>query len=213
MFIPPLLTLLAACGAPTPPATDGGATSPQLPSTGANQFACPEGTKQTETTTGGGSERYCDKDGLMQGPYIRFFPSGDWAAKGAYDRSEPDGDWTWRHDNLKDAQKGKYVKGKQVGSWTRWYPNGQKEEEGDYLSGRKAGTWTSYYESGRKKEFGIYHNDMKNGLWTYLFDNEEGTVNKTELWEGGAMKEEKIVNAEPPAEKDAKAKEKGKKGG
>jgi antitoxin component YwqK of YwqJK toxin-antitoxin module len=210
MFTPLVVMLLACTGAPTDSSTDP-AAGPE-PSSGRADLACPEGTKETENTTGGGSERYCDKDGLMQGPYVRYFPSGEWAAKGAYDHSEPDGDWTWRHENGQDSQKGKYVKGKQVGSWTRWYANGVKEEDGDYLSGRKAGTWTSYFESGRKREFGIYHNDMKNGLWTYLHDNEEGTVHRTEMWEGGNMKEEKIVNATPPSDdKDGKAK--GKKGG
>jgi antitoxin component YwqK of YwqJK toxin-antitoxin module len=166
-------------------------------------FTCPEGSKLNQTTTGTGSEQFCDRDGVMQGPYLRIYPDGETkAARGAYDRSAPDGDWTWWHENGEEAQKGKYVKGKQVGAWTRWYQSGKREEEGDYLSGRKAGQWTTFYESGHKQAAGIYQNDMKNGMWTYWFDDEEGTVERTELWEGGIVKEEKIINKAPPEKKE-----------
>jgi hypothetical protein len=206
-----LLSVLLACaGAPTDPEPTENPDAAAAAAAGAP--ACPEGTRLHESSNGSGSEVFCDRDGVMQGPYLRKYPSGERAAKGAYANSEPDGDWTWWHENGQESQKGKYTKGKQVGSWTRWHDNGTRAEEGDYLSGRKAGTWATYYESGRKKDAGIYHNDMKNGVWTYWFDDDENTLEKTELWEGGAMKKEEIVNKEPPDPSKA-GKGKGKKGG
>jgi antitoxin component YwqK of YwqJK toxin-antitoxin module len=207
MWIPLLMGLAACSGGslsvappsePAPPAEEPGG------------FTCPEGTQLTQNTTPTGAEKFCDRNGQMQGPYLREYSGGKRAAKGSYDRSEPDGDWTWWHENGNESQKGKYVKGRQVGPWTRWHANGRKQEEGDYLSGRKAGTWTTFYESGRKKEFGSYHNDAKTALWTYLFDDEKNSVHKTELWEGGAVKEEKVVNEAPPSDPTDASKAEGK---
>lgn len=209
-----LLSLLAACTGASGPSDDASATDAGAAADPPAEVHCTDGAKVHETSTGAGTEVFCDRDGVMHGEYLRRHPNGQRAAKGQYTNSEPDGDWTWWHDNGEESQKGKYTKGKQVGAWTRWHPNGMRAEEGDYLSGRKAGTWNSFYESGHKKDTGIYHNDMKNGVWTYYFDDDENTIEKTELWEGGAMKTETIVNKEPPKpgeDKDAKAK--GKKGG
>jgi antitoxin component YwqK of YwqJK toxin-antitoxin module len=187
--------LFLACGGSPPPDAPPPDVVPGAPTT---NLQCAEGTTQKETTTASGTERWCDRDGVMHGPYLRLFPDGTRAARGAYDNSQPDGDWVWWHENGQESGKGKYAKGgRQTGSWTRWHPNGAKQEEGDYLAGRKAGSWIRWFESGKKAEEGLYHNDTKNGLWTYFLDDDENRVEKTELWEGGVMKEEKVVNAKP----------------
>jgi hypothetical protein len=156
----------------------------------AAEIACPEGTALETGQTAKGTEYWCDRGGMMHGPYLRLYPSGQRAVKGRYDNNLPDGDWIWWHDNETEAQKGKYVKGKQTGPWTWWHPNGHRAEEGDFLAGRKAGQWVSWFESGVKKDEGIYHNGMKNGVWTYYTDTTENTVDKTERWENGGLVEE-----------------------
>lgn len=196
------LWLLSACTGGSPSsATDGGpvggpASNPDHP-----DMACPEGTRFTSGTSAKGEERWCDREGLMHGPYQKFYPSGQKAAQGVMDSNKEDGDWAYWHENGKDATKGKYSKGLQVGSWTWWHDNGKRAMEGDFLRGRKAGTWVSWYPSGKKSEEGLYQNDMKNGTWTYYNDDEENTVLRTERWENGEKKEEKVVNdpnAPPP---------------
>ena len=210
-----LIPLLLACGgAPADAPTD--APPPEAGAGNLANLQCAEGTAQKETTGPSGTERWCDRDGVMHGAYVRLYPDGKRAARGAYDNSPPDGDWVWWHENGQESGKGKYAKGgRQTGAWTRWHPNGAKQEEGDYLQGRKAGHWTRWYETGKKQEEGLYHNDAKNGLWTYFLDDEENSVERTELWEGGAMKEEKIITPKPGEEgKDGKgAKGKAGKGG
>ncbi|MCB9686540.1 MAG: hypothetical protein H6738_08435 [Alphaproteobacteria bacterium] len=190
-----LISFLVACiGGVTDAPTDLGSTDPvnvrPLPGT---TITCPEGTNEQTATSSKGEERWCDRAGVMHGPYIRLYPNGERAVKGEYDNSVPNSDWVWWHENGKEMSKGKYIKGKQTGPWTWWHDNGVRAEEGDFLGGRKAGQWVKYFESGRKQEEGLFHNDMKNGTWTYYVDDDEGTVERTERWEGGKMVEETIL--------------------
>jgi antitoxin component YwqK of YwqJK toxin-antitoxin module len=191
----PILYLMA-CGGPPPEPTP---PVPQPPAPGALQ--CPEGTSMQTTTTSSGEERWCDRGGVMNGPYVKTFADGSRAVKGVYEDNLPDGDWMEWHANGQEKQKGKYNRGKETGSWTWWYENGNRAEEGDYISGRKNGTWTTWYEDGKKKDEGLYQNGSKNGSWTYYNDDEENTVARTERWELGAMKESKDAAPPKPAPK------------
>jgi len=159
-------------------------------------MSCPAGTQHQSAETSEGTEHWCDRDGVMDGPFLRFHNDGGKAATGAYINNLPDGPWIWWHANGKESEKGKYVKGKQTGSWTKWYETGERLEEGDYLQGRKQGTWTTWYESGRKKESGIYHNGMKSSTWTYYKDDEDNTEDRTEKFQNGQVvdKDKKAKN-------------------
>jgi hypothetical protein len=184
-----LLLLACSGGAPGTGEVDGPAVVPSRP-----DISCPEGTVLESGKSAKGDEQWCDRGGVMHGPYIRYYPDGTRAVKGSHDNNLPDGDWIWWHENKIESSKGKYVKGKQTGSWTWWHPNGNRAEEGDFLQGRKAGQWVSWYESGLKVEEGLYHNGMKNGAWTYYNDDPENTVARTERWENGAIVEEHGVD-------------------
>ncbi|MEZ4235774.1 MAG: hypothetical protein R3F59_06340 [Myxococcota bacterium] len=185
-----IVSALSACiGSSTPtvpePSSEPDEVGPSL--------TCPDGTSQETSVSEGGTEVWCDKGGIMHGPYLRLYPNGQRAAKGAYDNNLADSDWIWWHENGAEASKGKYVRGKQTGQWTWWHDNGVKAEDGDFLQGRKAGQWVSYYESGAKKEEGMYHNSIKDGLWTFYEDNAENSVLRTELWEQGSLAEEHLL--------------------
>lgn len=199
-----LLSMLLACGG-SETSTNTAELSPSENTK--PEISCPEGTALEIGQTAKGTEQWCDRGGVMHGPYFRQYPSGARAVKGRYDNNQPDGDWIWWHDGADEieSQKGKYVKGKQTGAWTWWHPNGKRAEEGDYLAGRKAGQWVAWYESGAKKDEGLYNNGMKSGLWTYFNDDSENTVLKTERWENGSIVEE---NGKPvtPANDKTKAK-------
>jgi hypothetical protein len=196
-----LFLQLAACfgGSSTPGEGDAAQPAPTRP-----MLQCPIGTTLESGNSAKGNESWCDKDGVMHGPYVRYYPDGARAVKGAYDNNLPDGDWIWWHDNQQEASKGKYVRGKQTGPWTWWHANGNRAEEGDFLQGRKAGQWVSWFDSGSKKDEGMYHNGIKDGLWTYYDNSVENEIVRTERWERGAMAEEHVIKnvpAPPPAPK------------
>lgn len=192
------LLLLAGCSG-SPPEINDPTPGPEPAGPALPPLSCPAGSSVQSGVSSKGTEAWCDRGGIMHGPYVRLYPSGARAVKGAYDNNQPDGDWFWWHENSTEASKGKYVRGKQTGPWTWWHENGSRAEEGDFLQGRKAGQWVSWYESGVKKDDGMYHNGIKDGLWTYYEDNPDNPVARTELWEEGAVKEESILR------KDGKA--------
>ena len=187
-----ILSLLAACGesvpsddASTPPAPV--APAPEAPVTPTVGLDCPEGTKPQETRSDDGVERWCDREGIQHGDYVRYYADGSRAASGAWDNNQEDGPWVWWHDNGQEKTRGKYIKGRQAGSWTWYYANGNREKEGDFLQGREAGTWTAWYETGRRKEEGLFHNGTKNGTWLFYLDDEANSLVRTEVWANGVL--------------------------
>jgi antitoxin component YwqK of YwqJK toxin-antitoxin module len=207
MFTLPLSLLLLACSGGETDAVDPAdgtvpepvAVEPDAPEGVAiGGITCEAGTNPQEATTDKGREFWCDRGGVMHGPFLRLHSDDTKATEGAYSDNLPDGNWIWWHPNGTEASKGKYVKGKQTGSWTSWYEEGTRKDEGDYLQGRKQGTWTGWHATGMKSEEGIYHNGMKNALWTYFDDSEENFPVRTELWKNGQLAEEKEV---PPPKK------------
>jgi hypothetical protein len=184
-----ILFALAACGeeslpeeptAPEPAAE----TAPAAPVVGLD---CPEGTTVEENRREDGLERWCDRQGVQEGPYIRFYTDGSRAVTGGWSNNQEDGTWVWWHENGQESARGRYVRGRQSGSWTWYWSNGHRSREGDYLQGREAGTWTAWYESGRKKEEGLFQNGVKNGTWNYYLDNDENALSLSETWKNGVM--------------------------
>lgn len=197
MFTP--LLLLLACGGgenagPDPlPAPTAGGLARREPLPPVAMQSCPEDTNLETAQTSSGGEQYCDRGGVLHGPYYAFYPSGEQRVRGSYDDGVMNGDWIEWHENGQERLKGRYVRGKETGPWTWWHPNGNRSEEGDFLQGRRAGKWTAWFESGAKKEEGMYHNGMKDGSWTYYNDDTEGSVARTERWENGILAEEHVT--------------------
>lgn len=155
---------------------------------------CPEDTVLESGSSAKGTEHWCDRGGVMHGPYLLIHPNGEKATSGAYDKNQPNGAWTWWHDNGKQSKKGKFSHNKKTGAWTWWHDNGNRMKEGDYLQGRRQGQWTTFYPSGMKESEGMYQNDRRNGIWTFYNDNEDNSIAKTERYENDEMVEEKIID-------------------
>lgn len=68
------------------------------------------------------------KEGLKEGPYIKYFPDGKIMTKGNYKNDKLDGDFSVYYDNGNTEIKGKYKNGIQVGNWQYF------DEEGNALS-------------------------------------------------------------------------------
>ncbi len=148
---------------------------------------CPAGTQLASGRNVNGIEQWCERYGVMHGPYARYYDNGLKAVQGDYVRNLPDGDWSWWHENNQKASKGTYRKGKQAGAWTWWHPNGNREMEGDFLAGRKEGKWTSWYADGQRADEGLYHNGAKDSEWLYYREHAEGVVERTERWVRGIL--------------------------
>ena len=182
-----IVLALAACGEEPLP-EDPAAVEPRAESAQVTPMVgldCPEGTTLEENRRADGTERWCDRKGVQDGPYARFYPDGSRAVQGTWNDNQEDGTWVWWHENGQESARGRYIRGRQSGSWTWYWANGNRSREGDYLQGREAGTWTAWYESGRKREEGLYHNGVKNGTWSYYVDNEENALSLTETWKNG----------------------------
>ncbi len=157
---------------------------------------CPSETTLESGSSAKGVEHWCDRGGVMHGPYLLHHPNEEKATSGTYDNNQEHGAWTWWHDNGQQAQKGKYNRGKKTGAWTWWHENGNRLKEGDYLQGRRQGQWTTFYPSGMKESEGMFQNDRRNGVWNFYSDDEDNAITKTERYENDEMIEEQIIRAQ-----------------
>jgi hypothetical protein len=175
--------------------------APDLP-----PIECTEGARPQAGKSANGIEQWCERDGVMHGPYNRFHDDGTKAVDGMYADNAPDGNWLWKHPNGTKASKGTYRKGKQAGSWTWWHPNGMRAQEGDFLAGRKAGHWTAWFDEGSKKEMGLYHNGNKHGDWSYFKSQTDEDLARTETWQRGVLVQT-VLPAPPETTEDGESKD------
>ncbi|MBK7383962.1 MAG: toxin-antitoxin system YwqK family antitoxin [Flavobacteriales bacterium] len=130
--------------------------------------------------------------GMMEGPWVEFYATGEKRAEGAYKEGRKEGDWTFYHRSGKVEQKGKYMNGSAQGTWKWFYEDGTLHREelyrkgredgasaeydekgvvitkGEYIDGRKEGEWM--YAVGDHREAGAYKGGLKDGAWIYTYD-------------------------------------------
>ncbi len=107
---------------------------------------CPDG---AELTGEQGGKVWCrTPDGKRHGPYTMWFVStGEKGLEGVYDHGVLNGPWARWYESGQPEARGAYRAGKPHGPWTRWYESGQKKHEGAYDDGEH-GTWTYWDEAG-----------------------------------------------------------------
>lgn len=137
------------------------------------------------------SEGAVNDVGMMEGPWVEYFVTGEKRAEGAYKEGRKEGDWTFFHRSGKVEQKGKYQNGQAQGKWLWYYESGtlHREElyrkgkedgasaeydeegrvivQGEYIDGRREGKWL--YEVGDHREEGSYKDGFKDGPWVYTY--------------------------------------------
>ena len=64
-------------------------------------------------------EKY--KNGVLDGPYKEFYPSGELKVDGVYDKGLRERMWKIYYKTGKIKTKGKYRSGEKVGEWTTFY--------------------------------------------------------------------------------------------
>lgn len=98
--------------------------------------------------------------GKKQGPSTVYLPDGKVSEETQFKNGLENGPYIKYFDGLAVRSKGQYVNGKLEGKNTHYYPNGVEAAAGYYLNGGKNGVWVYKNQDGSIKEKELY----KNGL-------------------------------------------------
>lgn len=165
----------------------------------------PEGVRREFDTAGNVTKGYVfengilrfegitDMNGLRQGLWKEYYPTGELRSKGKYKNSRPVGYWKFYFTDKTVEICGEYnAKGRKTGEWFWFYPSGdtmmsayyedgelegayiEYDEEGNplvkgnYVSGYEEGEW--YYRNGTAEEFGVYEGGKREGTWTTTYE-------------------------------------------
>ena len=141
-------------------------------------------------------EGITDMNGLRQGLWKEYYPTGELRSQGKYKNSKPVGQWKFFFTDKTVEIIGDYnQKGQKHGEWVWFYPTGdtmtvsyyedgdldgpyvEYDEEGqpvtrgEYVAGYEEGVW--YYRNGTSVESGRYDGGKRTGLWTTTYDDNQ----------------------------------------
>ena len=127
-------------------------------------------------------EGITDLNGLRQGLWKEYYPTGELRSKGKYKNSKPIGDWLFYFTDQSIEIEGTYNnKGRKQDQWVWYYPNGDTMIVSNYDDGDLEGRYTEYDEAGNPFTEGNYVAGYEEGLWYYR----NGTSTETGIYEGG----------------------------
>ncbi|MGB5289327.1 MAG: hypothetical protein WBQ32_08935 [Ignavibacteriaceae bacterium] len=87
-------------------------------------------------------------NGLKNGEFFLFSPSGKLKAYGFIENNKKVGTWEYYHENGQLESTGGFNNDKPSGKWVWYYENGTKKCEGIYLKGMPEGNWMKYDNEG-----------------------------------------------------------------
>ena len=141
-------------------------------------------------------EGITDLNGLRQGLWKEYYPTGELRSQGKYKNSKPVGQWKFFFPDKTVEIVGDYnQKGQKHGEWVWFYPSGdtmtvsyyedgdldgpyvEYDEEGqpvtrgEYVAGYEEGVW--YYRNGTSVETGRYDGGKRTGLWTTTYSDDQ----------------------------------------
>ena len=127
-------------------------------------------------------EGITDMNGLRQGLWKEYYPSGELRSKGKYKNSRPVGIWKFYFEDKTVEIEGEYnSKGQKTGAWVWFYPNGDTMTVANYDDGDLEGSYVEYDEQGKPLVKGQYVAGLEEGGWYYR----NGTSEETGKYEGG----------------------------
>ncbi|TNE83937.1 MAG: toxin-antitoxin system YwqK family antitoxin [Deltaproteobacteria bacterium] len=136
-----------------------------------------------------GTEIFCVSEvtgtPTRNGNAIRYYPSGEIAARGDYRYDKQIGEWTvwYRDGSLK--RKEAWLNGIAEGTWAEFHPGGVRRAQGPMIEGQREGLWTFFDEEGNRYLEGHYSNGHEDGVWReYLPD---GTPVRERLYRDGRL--------------------------
>lgn len=104
-------------------------------------------------------------DGLMQGPHIKFFPSGDTAILRYYHLGEKQGMHQAWYENHQLRFQYFFDKGLSVGNHKSWYENGNLCMDMNYVEGQELGSQKMFRSDGKfRSNYVVRENGRKYGL-------------------------------------------------
>lgn len=154
---------------------------------------CPEGTSLKGAAPPDGTEQWCEKDGIKEGPYTSWHDDGKKSEHGQYVKGMKDGRWTAWYDTGQVEWEAEYKQDEKHGAWSRFYRNGVQASDGRYVDGKMEGRWISWFNNGKKSEEGQMKGGKNHGKWKYY--NKLGRLKRTERYDRGAKKSSKLVTA------------------
>jgi antitoxin component YwqK of YwqJK toxin-antitoxin module len=86
--------------------------------------------------------------GNDDGPYARYYFTGDVEEKGFFDSGYKTGKWVKYYPNRTVEYRGNYLNGSKVGAWQYFYPNGSQEAMEEYTKEGKLIFRNTYYPNG-----------------------------------------------------------------
>ena len=128
-------------------------------------------------------EKISYKEGLKDGKFTGYYPSGKVEYVKRYEEDKPMGKWKFVREDGTTKKIEVYETGKKNDEWITYekngdvyyqfwdmdsliseyadlhYPNGQLIEKISYKDGRKNGKFTGYYENGQTKHIRTYKDD------------------------------------------------------
>ena len=134
-------------------------------------------------------EKISYKDGLKDGKFTGYYPSGKVEYIKRYEEDKPMGVWKFVKEDGSTKKIERYEMGKKNEEWITYeengdvyyqywvqdsliseyadlhYPNGQLIEKISYKEGKKNGKFTGYYESGQTKYIRTYKDDKLEGKY------------------------------------------------
>ena len=134
-------------------------------------------------------EKISYKEGLKDGKFTGYYPSGKVEYIKRYEEDKPMGEWKFVKEDGSTKKIERYEMGKKNEEWITYeengdvyyqywvqdsliseyadlhYPNGQLIEKISYKEGKKNGKFTGYYESGQTKYIRTYKDDNLEGKY------------------------------------------------
>lgn len=80
-------------------------------------------------------------DGLLHGPYVRYYPTGEVLTRGRYERGRWEGDFETLYADGSLWMRGGYSGGELDGPFIAYDEDGDVVEEGAYADGEPCGVW------------------------------------------------------------------------
>ena len=113
-------------------------------------------------------EGITDMNGLRQGKWKEFYPTGELKSEGTYKNSNKTGNWKFYFPDKQVEVTGSYnSRGQQDGEWQWFYANGQLMRQANFNADILDGEYIEYDEDGEVVTKGEFLDGTEQGHWFY----------------------------------------------
>lgn len=117
-------------------------------------------------------------NGIKDGVWIVYYPSGKVASKVVWENGLRNGEWKEFFENGQLKLSATFVDGKMAGAYTTYYLGNKISRKGQYVDGKMDGIWIGFDINGLKNSYQKYDKGFlevekkyENGKQVYLMDN------------------------------------------